>query len=350
MDVLNNLIIGKLKLSQALYYVTTIYRDSFDTDFIEWAEQECNGYSTSCTMPEYRNIDCEVYAKYTDDYGNEHVEQIDVKKVDDFLLKNGAENALVSKMRVSQGIESLENSIADNKGGSLIMPFPTDMSEMLKQCYHFPLGGNSFSVFQKCHLEQGANIITIVKMKLINKLKVIELENSKIVVKNKFTSKPLIFISHASKDKLIVKAFVDNILKKGLGLTDDNSVFTSYEATGVAPGDSIPNYIKKNIEGANVVLAMVSYNYKVSEVCMNEVGAAWALGKTPIQIMLPNTNLDKLGWLLHLDKAARINDRESLDSLEEVICKGIGIAIPTAKHWNPCTKDFIDALKSLPNV
>ena len=83
---------------------------------------------------------------------------------------------------------------------------------------------------------------------------------------------------------------------------------------------------------------------------MNDVGAAWALGKTPVQIMLPNTNIDKLGWLIHLDKAARIDDKDSLDSLEEVICNGMGLQIPTAKHWNPCTRDFLEALKNIPDL
>ena len=44
--------------------------------------------------------------------------------------------------------------------------------------------------------------------------------------KNDGNKKPLVFISHASKDKAILKLFVDNILKKGLNLTDKNIVFT----------------------------------------------------------------------------------------------------------------------------
>ena len=348
-DILNKLILGELKLSQALYYVITNYSDYTEPDFIEWAEQECNGYKDSCSLPNYRFIDCEVFAKYTDNFGNEHDELIDVKTIDNYLMENNCENALISKMRISQGIESLENSIMDNNGGSLVMPFPSGMSEMISRWYVCPAGCHSFSVYQKCHIEQGANIITVVKTRLINTLKNIkpmDVDNAKEIC----TGKPLIFISHASKDKQILKFFVDNILKKGIGLKDENIAFTSYEATGVVPGDNIPDYIKRNIASANIVLAMVSKNYKTSEVCMNEVGAAWALGKTPIQIMLPNTNIDKLGWLIHLDKAARINSRDSLDSLEEVICNGLGLKIPTPKHWNPCTQDFLDALKALPDL
>lgn len=346
MEILKKLISGELKLSQALYYVTTIYRESFETSFIQWAEQECYGYKDSLKLPDYRYINCEVYAKYIDNFGNEHDEPIDVKAIDDYLLKNGLGKALVSRMRITQGMESIEDSIIGNNGGSLIMNLLPDMSEMIKKWYLCPAGCHSFSVYQSCHIEKGNNIITEVKTKLITTLKGMEQKFDDIGSKIKELNKPLIFISHASKDKLLVKSFVDNILKKGLGLKDENIVFTSYEATGVVPGDNIPNYIKQNIEKANIVLAMVSHNYKASEVCMNEVGAAFALDKTLVQIMLPNTNIDKLGWLIHLDKAARIDNRDSLDSLEEVICKEMGLNIPIAKHWNPCTQDFLDSLKS----
>lgn len=347
MDILSKLIMGELKLSQALYYAITKYRASLDSDFIEWAEQECKGYKDSCSLPDYRYIDCQVFAKYIDGFGNEHDELIDVKAIDNYLMEHDMGNALVSKMRISQGIESLENSIADNKGGSLMMTFPSGMSEMIKKWYACPGGCHSFSVYQSCHLEQGANIISIVKTRLIDMLKEIDTDDVEIKGNYKYSNKRFIFISHASKDKEILKPFVDNILKKGLGLKDENIVFTSYEATGVVPGDNIPEYIKNNIEGANIVLSMISDNYKASEVCMNEVGAAWALGKKTVQIMMPNTNFDKLGWLIHLDKAARIDDGESLDSLGEVICKEMKLEMPTPKHWNPCRKDFLDIIGTI---
>ena len=158
---------------------------------------------------------------------------------------------------------------------------------------------------------------------------------------------PSVFISHSSKDKDIVKLFIDNILKKGLGLRDEQIACTSFEATGVEPGDSIPNYIKRNIKDSKICLAMVSKNYKASEVCMNEVGAAWALNNPPIQIVLPGTEFHELGWLLNTNKASKINDIDCLDALGEKLCSSIGILTPTPKHWNPSSRDFLEALQIL---
>lgn len=158
---------------------------------------------------------------------------------------------------------------------------------------------------------------------------------------------PAVFISHCSKDKDIIKLFIDNILKKGLHLTDTDIACTSFEATGVNPGDNIPAYIKRNIKGAKICLAMISKNYRKSEVCLNEVGAAWAFDKKLVQIVLPDTDFKSLGWLLITDKAIRIDDKECLDSLEEILAEAIEIDIPKARYWNPCTKDFLEGLNSL---
>ena len=158
---------------------------------------------------------------------------------------------------------------------------------------------------------------------------------------------PCVFISHSSKDKLFVKAFIDDFLKKGLSFNDNEIACTSFEATGVTPGDNIPSYIKHNIKGAKICICMVSKNYKSSEVCMNEVGAAWALDKPPIQVVLPNTDFSELGWLLKTDKAAKIDDEDSLDNLMDAICKKIGIPVVSPKHWNPCKRDLLKSIKQL---
>lgn len=158
---------------------------------------------------------------------------------------------------------------------------------------------------------------------------------------------PLIFISHASSDADMIEKFIDNLLKKGLGLRNDNIVCTSFNPTGVVPGEYIPQYIKEKIESAQVVLAMVSKAYKESEVCQNEVGAAWALNKKVIQILLPDVDFKELGWLLNLDKAAKIADQGSLDALMPVLCKDLGLNVVLPGDWNPCVNSFLSNLQQL---
>lgn len=158
---------------------------------------------------------------------------------------------------------------------------------------------------------------------------------------------PKVFISHASTDKVVIREFIDNILKNGLGLNDNNIVCTTFEWTTVEPGNSIPEYIKDNIESASVVLAMVSKAYQKSAVCQNEVGAAWALGNRPISVVLPDADFNELGWLFKLDKAIKINNSDSLNLLQETLCDRLGLKIMTSLHWSPCVKKFLDAIQDI---
>ena len=147
------------------------------------------------------------------------------------------------------------------------------------------------------------------------------------------SSKKRIFISHASKDKELIGKFVDSIFILGMGMDSEIIAYTSREDTGIPAGESIPQFIQDNIACADIVLLMISGSYKNSEVCLNEMGAAWALNKHIIQILLPNTSFDKLGWLCSLDKALKIDDADSVDGLCEVFTDKLDIGIkPSA--WN----------------
>lgn len=166
-------------------------------------------------------------------------------------------------------------------------------------------------------------------------------------------SKPnKVFISHASADKPIIDSFVDNVLVLGLGLNKEEIAYTSNEVYGVAPGDNISRYIKDNIAEATVILLMISSAYKQSEVCLNEMGAAWALNKSFISVLLPNTGYDKIGWLTNLQKAIRINHKDQIISL----CQKIVGLIKNIKIQDRLTAivsytdKFIGSLPHISNV
>lgn len=159
-------------------------------------------------------------------------------------------------------------------------------------------------------------------------------------------SEKSVFISHASADKKIVDGFVDAVLVLGAGVPKDSIAYTSREGLGVPLGESIPLFIKDSLGSSKIVLLFISDNYKNSEVCLNEMGAAWALDKKIVQILLPGTSFDKLGWLCSLEKAIRVSDSEALDSLfDELfqldVCTGTKIS-----DWNRNKRFFIDSLKA----
>lgn len=149
-----------------------------------------------------------------------------------------------------------------------------------------------------------------------------------------------IFISHSSVDKEIVDEFIDDVLKLSFHLSGDEIAYTSREDLGVKPGCNIKDFIKCNIEYADVVFLMISENYKKSEVCLNEMGAAWALGKSVISIILPESSFKQLGWLTTFDKAMKIDNPDSLDALYDRLCKLFGTNSNTAE-WNRNKNKFL---------
>ena len=64
---------------------------------------------------------------------------------------------------------------------------------------------------------------------------------------NSIQNKKKIFISHASKDKVFIQAFVDDILQLGIGI-DANDIFcTSIEDMAIKNGEEIRKHIQQNI-------------------------------------------------------------------------------------------------------
>ena len=124
-----------------------------------------------------------------------------------------------------------------------------------------------------------------------------------------------IFISHSSKDKQLVKDFVNHILCLGIGLNPDDILCTSIEDMTMRNGEDVRKHIQDNIRSAEYSFLLISDNYKSSEVCMNEMGAVWAYDANVRLYLLPDANFDKIGWLCDTRKADKLTDSVALNSL-----------------------------------
>lgn len=154
-----------------------------------------------------------------------------------------------------------------------------------------------------------------------------------------------VFISHSSKDKGIVLLFKEIILKSGIGLSDDDIFFTSSPETGVPIGENIPEYIKKNLKDCDYTFLMISENYKRSEVCLNEMGAAMVLGKKLIPVILYDYDFDKVGWLIDRSLCISIDDADRLHQMRDDLYDN-GLKTYTSV-WNRSLNMFLEEIASL---
>ena len=130
-----------------------------------------------------------------------------------------------------------------------------------------------------------------------------------------------IFISHSSKDKAIVKDFVNHILMLGIGIESNDIFCTSIEEMNIENGEDIRNHIHKNILGSEYSILLLSDNYKASEICQNEMGAVWTNNATVRYYLLPNFTADKIGWLVNPLQAEHITNAVALDKLQKELLK-----------------------------
>ncbi len=155
-----------------------------------------------------------------------------------------------------------------------------------------------------------------------------------------------IFISHSSEDKDIVDLFKNIILNAGLGISDNDIAYTSAPETGVPTGGNIPQYIKENIADSDFVFFMISDNYRESEVCLNEMGAAWALDKNVKPLLLHDVSFKSVGWLFSMNLCANINDAERLDELRDEFLDKYH-SCPKTAVWNRQKAEFLTKMATL---
>ena len=132
------------------------------------------------------------------------------------------------------------------------------------------------------------------------------------ILKNKYIDakkgKRKIFISHSHSDKTIVDGFVKEILKVGCGFKDSD-LFCTLDTSTIRTGDDFREKIIENMRDCDFIFLFISENYNQSDVCKNEMGAAWALeNKRILPFTLPKITFEQMGFLNFVIQGASIND------------------------------------------
>lgn len=95
----------------------------------------------------------------------------------------------------------------------------------------------------------------------------------------------MIFLSHRSTDKKYADALRNFIV--GLGVRNDQLIYTSHPLHKIPLDQKIYDYLRKNL-GANVfVIILWSNEYLESPACLNEMGAAWLAQSDYTNIYVP---------------------------------------------------------------
>lgn len=155
-----------------------------------------------------------------------------------------------------------------------------------------------------------------------------------------------IFISHSSKDKQLVKDFVNHILCLGIGLNPDDIFCTSIEDMTMRNGEDIRKHIQDNIRSAEYSFLFISDNYKASEVCVNEMGAVWAYDANVRLFLLPDVSFSSIGWLCDTRKAEKLTDSVTLDRLYKEMVEYFSLK-ENLVHWSQQREIFVRRVREI---
>lgn len=155
-----------------------------------------------------------------------------------------------------------------------------------------------------------------------------------------------IFISHSSKDKQLIKDFVNHILCLGIGLNPDDIFCTSIEDMTMRNGEDIRKHIQDNIRSAEYSFLLISDNYKASEVCVNEMGAVWAYDANVRLFLLPDVSFSSIGWLCDTRKADKLADSVALDRLYEEMINYFSLK-ENLVHWSQQREIFVRRVREI---
>lgn len=136
------------------------------------------------------------------------------------------------------------------------------------------------------------------------------LNDSKMELKMNSVGK--IFISHSSLDHKIVNSFCELILEQGLSIILSKDVFsTSLDGSKPISGEDFRKRIKQELLNSKLVLQFISQNYKKSEVCLNEMGAAWVLNAKVIPLIIEPEKYD-VGFIHNTDQQIQLSRKGDL--------------------------------------
>lgn len=137
-----------------------------------------------------------------------------------------------------------------------------------------------------------------------------------------------IFISHSSDNSTYGNALVE--LLRGLGIKENEVIFTSNVAYGIPLGENIFNWLKKQIKERPYVIYLLSSSYYSSVACLNEMGAAWIVENDHTIIFTPDFEINSRefqgGALDPREIGFFINNEERLISFIEVLRKSFEIS------------------------
>lgn len=155
-----------------------------------------------------------------------------------------------------------------------------------------------------------------------------------------------VFISHATSDKPIAD-LVEQLIETGIGIPHNEVFCTSLEGHGIPEGTpEFKEHIRKQLDGCDTVIALISENYYASPFCMCELGAVWILAKNFFPILISPITFKDLRGALHGTQCRELEHPATPSALYDHLSKLAPTPVPVAR-WDIKKDIFIKSVHSV---
>lgn len=264
-------------------------------------------------------------------------------------LKSLAENIQLAKLG-KRGLEAHVNSyiVIDEyhewraETEDLFSKFFDESNNQYKQFIELPKDGNGHVLMH--YFNQQYPIFKLLIKKIENGE---AMKTKKVIESEPKKEEKHVFISHASKDKEIIDAFVDLILQGSLSVPIDKIFCVSTDGTKIKSGADWRDSINESLLSAKVNFLLITPNYKESEVCLNEMGAAWVTSATVLPLIVEPINYKTVGVIQEPNQIEKLLDEKSLDRIKDIVQEKLEIpsALVKSDRWTVKKKEFILRVK-----
>lgn len=128
-----------------------------------------------------------------------------------------------------------------------------------------------------------------------------------------------IFVSHASLDVPIVNALIDDLLVGTLSVKVNDIFSTTTDGMKIRSGEDWRESIHEALKQSLVTILLITPNYKESEVCLCEMGAAWVTSSKVFPFIVDPISYSDVGIIQQPKQIENILNEKSLDRLRDEI-------------------------------
>lgn len=164
---------------------------------------------------------------------------------------------------------------------------------------------------------------------------------------------PKVFISHKKEDQAYADALV-NLINFVLGADGDKIFCSSVPGYGIRLSGDILDELKSQFDNYNIFMVIIhSPRYYKSAICLNEMGASWALGTKFSSFMTKDCKYEHMHGVIGREKiCVNLNDDEQtlnahLNDFKDDLVTFFGVDNVDQNKWENARGRFINEVSAL---